>query len=83
MRFEKRIQTLEARMFGDPLILQLPDASTRELRGHGDFLLRLFYRACSGMDLGPGAAAQLDLIRESVAAEEQGAATWSNFWGRC
>lgn len=74
MRLEKRIRALEARMLADPVILYFADGSTREIRGHGHFLLRLFYDACGGGDLSPVQKEQLDLIRRSVSAQEPGGA---------
>jgi hypothetical protein len=59
-------------MIADPAILQFADGSTREICGRGDYLLSLFTAACGGADLSPGQAAQLELIRESVAAHEPG-----------
>jgi hypothetical protein len=96
MKFAKRLRALEARLITDPVILHLADGSTRELHGPGDLVLRLF-RGVFGADLSPVQAAQLDLIRESVSAEEPGgghmiellrcmlharAATQENFGGR-
>jgi hypothetical protein len=72
VRLEQRIRALEARLITDPVILYFDDGSTRELRGHGDFLLRLFQGACGGGDLSPWQAEQLDLVRRSVAAREPG-----------
>ena len=72
MRLEKRIRALEARIKTDPVILYFADGSTRELRGRGDFLLRLFHGACGRADLSSRQAEQLDLIRESVSAQEPG-----------
>ena len=72
MRIEKRVRALEARFIKDPVVLCFADGSTREIRGHGDFLLSLVADACRGTDPGPGHAAQLDLIRRSVYAQEPG-----------
>lgn len=72
MRLEKRIRALEARFTKDPVVLFFADGSTREIRSHGDFLLSLVADTCRGTDLGPGQAAQMDLIRQSVAAQEPG-----------
>jgi hypothetical protein len=74
MRLEKRIRALEARMLADPVILYFADGSTREIRGHGHFLLGLFNDACGGADLSPVQKEQLDLIRRSVSAQEPGGA---------
>ena len=74
MRLEKRIRALEARLITDAVVLYFAGGSTRELRGRGDFLLRLFHGACGGVDLSPGQAEQLDLIRQSVGAQEPGGA---------
>ena len=71
MRFERRIQALEAGMLSDPVILHFADGSTRELSGRRYFLLDLFSGACGG-DLNPDQRAQLDLIRKCVAADEPG-----------
>jgi hypothetical protein len=54
------------------LILYFADGSTRELRGPRDLLLRLLAAACRGDGLSPEQAAQLDLIRRSVDAQEPG-----------
>jgi hypothetical protein len=72
MNFERRIRALETRMITDPVILHFADGSTRELRGPGDFLLRLFPGVFGKANLSPGQAAQLDLIRQSVRAQEPG-----------
>jgi hypothetical protein len=72
MRFEKRIRALEARFNSDPAIIHLPDGSVREICGRGDYLLELFAGALSGLDLDPGQAADLELIRRCVAAKEPG-----------
>lgn len=68
MKFDNRIRALEAKMHADPVILYLADGSTREICGRADYLLRLFCAACAGEDLSPRQAADLDLIRDSVAA---------------
>ena len=70
MRLEKRIRALEARFTKDPVVLFFADGSTREIRGHGNFLLDLFVGACGGADIRPAQAEQLDLVRRSVAAQE-------------
>ena len=72
MRLEKRVRALEARLITDPVVLCFADGSKRELRGRGDFLLRLFHGSCGGVDISPGQAAQWDLIRQSVYAQEPG-----------
>ena len=72
MRLEKRIRALEARLVSDPVILHFADGSTKEIRGRGDFLLDLFCGACSGADLGSVRGNQLELIRQSIAAQEPG-----------
>jgi hypothetical protein len=74
MRLEKRIRALEARLIADPLVLCFADGSTRELGGRGDFVMGLFHKACGGVDISPGQAAKLDLIRKSVSAQEPGGA---------
>jgi hypothetical protein len=68
MKYEKRIRALESRMLADPVILYFADGSTREICGRADYLLSLFCDACYGGDLSPRQAAELDLIRDSVAA---------------
>jgi hypothetical protein len=65
---------LEARYIKDPVVLYFADGSTTELRGHGDFLLRLIAAACSGGELKPEQAKLLDLVRRSVGALEPGGA---------
>ena len=72
MRVEKRIRALEARIITEPVVLYFADGSTRELRGQGDFLLRLFHGACGRANLSPGQAEQLELVRRSVGAYEPG-----------
>ena len=74
MRVEKRVRALEARYIKDPVVLYFADGSTTELRGHGDFLLRLIAAACSGGELKPEQAKLLDLVRRSVGALEPGGA---------
>jgi hypothetical protein len=58
-------------MLSDPVILRFADGSTQILTGRRYFLLDLFSGVCGG-DLSPTEAAQLDLIRQCVAAEEPG-----------
>ncbi len=53
------------------VILHFADGSTRELSGRRYFLLDLFSGACGG-GLNPDQKAQLELIRQCVAAEEPG-----------
>jgi hypothetical protein len=71
MRFEKRIQKLEAGMLSAPLILHFADGSTELLTGRRYFLLDLLSGACGG-NLSPEQTAQLDLIRKCAFAEEPG-----------
>ena len=72
MRLEKRIHALESRLITDPVVLHFADGSTRKMCGRGDFLLSMALGACGGADLSSGRATQLDLIRQSVAAQEPG-----------
>lgn len=72
MNLEKRIRALEAKMFRAPVVLQLPDRSRRELHGRGNFLVRLLQGVCGRAVLTAGQAAQLELIRQSVHAQEPG-----------
>jgi hypothetical protein len=74
MRLEKRIRALESKMHSDPVILYFADGSKREIHGPRNFLLHLFVGACGGADITPAQAEQLDLIRDSVAAQEPGGA---------
>lgn len=74
MRVEKRVRALEARYIKDPVVLYFADGSTAEICGHGDFLLRLVADTCSGGELKPEQAKQLDLVRRSVGAQEPGGA---------
>jgi hypothetical protein len=69
---ERRIHALEARLSSDPVILHFADGSTRELRGQRYFLLDLIAATCRGADISASQAAQLELIRRSVAAQEPG-----------
>jgi hypothetical protein len=64
---------LEARHIKDPVVLYFADGSTAEVRGHGDFMLDLLCAACRG-DATPQQNRQLDLIRQSVGAQEPGGA---------
>jgi hypothetical protein len=72
MKFERRVRALEAKLITDPVVLHFADGSTREMRGRGHFLLQLLCGACGGLELRPEQAAQLELIRQSVAAQEPG-----------
>jgi hypothetical protein len=72
MNFEKRLRALESKLITDPVILHFSDGSTRELHGSGEFVFRLFQGVLGTADLRPGQAAQLDLIRQCVGAEEPG-----------
>jgi hypothetical protein len=60
MRFEKRIRALEVRLVSDPVILHFLDGSTKEIRGHGDFVRDLLAKAFGGAELSPVQTAQLD-----------------------
>jgi hypothetical protein len=70
MRFEKRLRALEARLIANPVVLHLPDGSTREICGRGDYLMDLFFGAGGHVDLTCGQAADLDLIRQCVRSKE-------------
>jgi hypothetical protein len=72
MRVEKRVQRLETRFADDSAVLYFGDGTTAELRGPRDFLLRLIAATCSGTELKPEQAKQLDLVRRSVGAREPG-----------
>ena len=72
MRVEERIRALESRMVMNPVVLYFSDGSTRNISGPGDFLLSLLLGALAGVNLSPTQSAQLDLIRQSVAALEPG-----------
>jgi len=72
MRIERRVRALEAELIAEPLILHFADGSTRAIWGGGDFLMRLFKGVFGRADLGRRQAAQLDLIRQSVRAQEPG-----------
>lgn len=72
MNVEKRLRALETRFIRNPVILYFADGSSRELRGEGDFLMRLLGDAIRGTNMTPGRTAQLDLIRQSVSAKEPG-----------
>jgi len=67
---ERRVRALETRHIRDPVILTFPDGTAAELRGHGDFLLRLIADTCGGAELRPEQVAQLNLIRRSSGARE-------------
>ena len=70
MSLGKRVRALETRYNREPVILTFPDGTTAELRGHGDFLLRLLADFCGGAELRPEQVAQLNLIRGSSSARE-------------
>jgi hypothetical protein len=72
MKVEKRLRVLENRLLSDPVTLYLADGTMQKLYGPKDFMLNLVADAWRGTDLGPGQAAQMDLIRQSVAAREPG-----------
>jgi len=72
MKFEKRVRALEARLISDPVVLSMPDGSQRELRGPGDFLLRLVRSVFGNANPTPEQSTQLDLIRQCVYAKERG-----------
>jgi hypothetical protein len=74
MKFDRRIRALERRFLADPLTLYFADGSKREIHGPRNFVLDLFVGACGGADITPAQAEQLDLIRQSVAAQEPGGA---------
>lgn len=68
---DRRIRALETRIISDPVVLHFADGSTRELRGQRYFLLDLI-GAAGRADISASQAAQLDLIRRSVYAQEPG-----------
>jgi hypothetical protein len=72
MKLEKRIRALESKSTTGAVILHFADGSTRQICGRGDFLLSLFPDSSGGQNLSPAQAAQLELIRQSVDAEEPG-----------
>ena len=57
-----------------PVVLYFADGSTAELRGHGDYVLRLYIDCLGRAQLRPQQVEQLDLIRRSVGAREPGGA---------
>jgi hypothetical protein len=59
-------------MLSDPVVLFFADGTTQELHGTKDFLLRLSCDLCRGVNLSAEQTAQLDMIRDSVAAQEPG-----------
>jgi len=71
MRIEQRSRALESKTTTAAIILFFADGATRRIQGRGDFLLDLLAAACSG-NPSPREAAQLELIRQSVDAEEPG-----------
>jgi len=72
VKLEKRLRALERRMLSDPVVLFFADGTTQELHGTKDFLLRLSSDLCRGVNLSAEQTAQLDMIRDSVAAQEPG-----------
>jgi hypothetical protein len=73
MKIDRRIRALEARFASDRVVIYLADGSARELLGRTGFLLDLFCDACRG-DLTSAQREQLELVRESVDADEPGGA---------
>ena len=67
---EPVLRALETRFIADSAVLHFADGSTREICGRGDYLLSLMLGACG--DNNPRQAAQLNLIRQSVAAQAPG-----------
>jgi len=58
-------------MLAAPVILYFAaDGTMREICARGDYLLRLFCVASGEGDFSPAQTAQLDLIRQSVDAQE-------------
>lgn len=77
MNPQKRIRALEAKAMAEPGYSLLCRWQHPKLYGQRDFLLDLLAGACSG-DPDPREATQLELIRQSVDAQEPGAAAWLN-----
>jgi hypothetical protein len=71
-RVETRIGQFESRLLASPVILRLPDGSTRTIRGWRFFLLGLMNAASRGTTRTPTQAEQLELIRQAEFAEEPG-----------
>jgi hypothetical protein len=72
MTIERRIRALEAKMKMEAVVLHCSDNSTQELRGRGDFLLRLLRGVCGRADLNAGQAEQLEFIRKCVGSKAAG-----------
>jgi hypothetical protein len=73
MKFERRLRQLETKLISEPVILFFADGSTRELRGGGDFVLRLFRGVFGSANLGPTQNDQLNLIRRCIGSKEPSA----------
>ena len=71
MALENRIRALERKILSDPVVLRFADGSTKQIRGHGNYLLDLYVGSCRA-ELSPLQLETVDLIRQSVSAEEPG-----------
>jgi hypothetical protein len=65
---EKRLADLERGFHCDPIILEMPDGSTKTIIvGSGDGLLDLFGRSMQELEAGAGFSRDVDTIRRSGA----------------
>src|SRR5271169_2121907 len=67
MKMRRRLELLEKRLIGKPIILLMRDGRTVRLPCHGDYLLNLVMAAGKGQR-----TPELDLIVESVSSIEPG-----------
>lgn len=71
-RIKERLADLECRFSTNAVALYFGDGSTKTLFGPKYFLCDLFVAACSGTQRSGVQAAQLELIRDAICAEEPG-----------
>jgi hypothetical protein len=64
-RLRRRIELLEKRIISQPIVLELPDGSTRSLPGHPGYVLDLMMRSFQNHDV-----PELDLIANSISSVE-------------
>jgi len=65
----RRLERLEKHYLSEPILLQMPDRSTKTLDGHPNYLLDLMMRSLEGEQV-----PEMDLIAQSISAEEPGGA---------
>ena len=67
MNLHRRLELLEKRSTGEPVLLKMPDGRRETLQGRGDYLLDLVARSGRGER-----TPELELIAQSISSTEPG-----------